>query len=152
MISIHSLLKGRLVRLLSRPRSLGPFKLSRPASATFQPCAQQHTDTFWEDREESPFHLTCFQLFPNLHCPGAGSNITAHPGHVPRPLSHPCVPPLGRWHSWTPGLIVTFDPSVHLHQAPDHSLPVVPLPDVHFCGEVAIGGLRVDQKHGHARL
>lgn len=131
----------------------GTLQLSLPASAAFQPSAQQHTDTFWEDREGVPVPSHSFPAIPKPAPPGAGSKLT--PLHIPgisHVLSHHRVHPLGSWHSWTPALVATFDPSVHLHQAPDDGLSVVPLPDVHFCGEVAAAGLRVHQKHGHARL
>lgn len=151
MISIQFPIERQTTETAKQTKEPGSLELNLPVSAACQPCAQQHTDTFWGDREGVPVSPHCLQPFPKLHHRElAAAHTPACTGHVPC-LSHPCVP-LSRWHSSTRAPVGTFDASVHLHQAPDDGLPVVPLPDVHFSGEVAVAGLRVHQKHGHTRL
>lgn len=86
-----------------------------------------------------------FPVHSNTQLPAATTAAGTPPASLPLPsyTSDPTAYICGRF---------TFDSSVHLHEAPDHRLSVVSLPDLDFGREVAIRRLRVHQEHGHAGL
>lgn len=96
MISIQFPIKRQTNRTAKQTKKPETLQLSLPASAAFQPCGPQHTDTSWEQGGVPvPPHPS-----PKLQA-GAGSDphpCTQGMSHV----CHSCEHPLSSWHSCAP--------------------------------------------------